>query len=491
LGLRVPSDNATLRAYLKVQMGWERELATLLSQAAADAHQHIERIRSSAGIGDQVRAAQLRQAQRAILRQQSALWKTIGESVKAAEAEAAAAVMHVAAQYDDELLSRVMGPSGRDLYARSLESTARSGVDAAKARMQGKSYIPLSEQVYKSEQWSNGVLNNTINSGLAQGLSAAEIADSVKDFINPRTPGGVKYAAQRLGRTEINNAAHATSLSKYAKTPWVTAVRWQLSGSHPRPDECNQYADVGLYPPEDVPEKPHPNCLCYVTPDTVSPEEFAKQYNSGAYDAYLDDVMREAGYSEDLIALTKSKAAPAFTGPALGSGFDKFKRISPENHQDAMTAANPKRRNRGQDYKVNCAKVVNSYELRRRGYDVVPSGKSAGENWDQFRGHWTNADGSYAKQKAARSAEEFAEKHADDPAGSRYICYIEWEGKTTSHVFSAEKLADGTFNFFDAQDYTNAKRYFKDANRKGVPSIRVDNLVLNEDVIRLGWIENP
>jgi hypothetical protein len=78
-------------------------------------------------------------------------------------------------------------------------------------------------------------------------------------------------------------------------------MRWNLSGSHPEPDECNEYAEqshmpngeAGLWLPEEVPLKPHPNCLCYVTPENVSRDQFIADFESGKYDTYVDKLMRD------------------------------------------------------------------------------------------------------------------------------------------------------------------------------------------------------
>lgn len=300
-----------LKATLKVTKEWEQEVAQMLKHAADDAAAHFNRVKDSKSVGDQIRAIQLKQAQQTILQEQAALWRQIGDSIQASQAEAAASAIAVGFQFDEELLKQIVPAADRNTMLRSMQAEARSGVEAAKARVEGASYKPLSERVYDSAAMSTGQLNRTINSGLARGLSAHEMANEVKGFINPATPGGTSYAAMRLGRTEINNAAHATSIQKYQTTPWVDKVEWHLSGSHPKPDECNDYADEQYFDPNQVPGKPHPNCLCYLTPETVSNEDFIKGFFNGSYDNYIDDAMREHGYAEELISSSKLPPTPA------------------------------------------------------------------------------------------------------------------------------------------------------------------------------------
>jgi hypothetical protein len=100
----------------------------------------------------------------------------------------------------------------------------------------------------------------------------------------------------RLGRSETLNAYHTTAVRKYQQTPWVEKVRWTLSGSHPRPDECNEFAEGGnlrngLWSPDQVPGKPHPNCLCYIEPVTMNLDAYAKKFKAGEFDDYIDQQM--------------------------------------------------------------------------------------------------------------------------------------------------------------------------------------------------------
>jgi hypothetical protein len=129
--------------------------------------------------------------------------------------------------------------------------------------------------------------------------NSRELARLVRNYIHPDTPGGVSYAAQRLARTEINNAFHTTSLRHYNEQPWVEGVKWSLSSSHPHADACDEYAtevhfrggEPGVYKPEDTPSKPHPQCFCYVSPVTMSDEAFIRAFNAGEFDAAADQLI--------------------------------------------------------------------------------------------------------------------------------------------------------------------------------------------------------
>jgi hypothetical protein len=153
-----------------------------------------------------------------------------------------------------------------------------------------KSKIPLSRRVYKSGAMASGALDRQINSALARGASAKELADGVRKSINPSTLGGVSYAAMRLARSEINNAFHVMSIENAQEVPWTDEMEWHLSKVHKKnpSDECERYAKKKTYPADKVPLKPHPQCMCYVTPKSVGWKDFKSELKSGKYDDYFE-----------------------------------------------------------------------------------------------------------------------------------------------------------------------------------------------------------
>jgi hypothetical protein len=116
----------------------------------------------------------------------------------------------------------------------------------------------------------------------------------------------------RLARTEINNAFHFTQIRYTREMPWVEGYKWNLSGSHGRPDVCNQMAEHseglgrGVYGKGGVPGKPHPMCLCFITTETIDNATFYKRYRSGAYDRYTDSVQKGGIFEEDTYTPTRN-----------------------------------------------------------------------------------------------------------------------------------------------------------------------------------------
>lgn len=186
-----------------------------------------------------------------------------------------------------QVLTQGLGPGRAGLLADSMLSSATKTFSDLRSRLLNG--IDLSPRIYRNAAYMTGKIDDVVNSGILLGKGAAEIAKDVSGFINPRAPGGIRYNAMRLGRTELNNAFHATSVQTYAQSPYVVGVQWVLSNSHGRPDECDNLAgeDFGMGPgvwrPADVPSKPHPQCFCYTVPVTPDVEKFQRDLMNGRY----------------------------------------------------------------------------------------------------------------------------------------------------------------------------------------------------------------
>lgn len=297
--------------YLRVQEAFERDLIPLLDQAYENANKVLKRLERDDRIGSQIRRSQIRRSQVAIKKELAGLWTKVGSTVVARREEAAAAAIQ--SLYDPLLPMLETAGARTSLLLQAETAFAQRNIQNAVTRVT-LSQVPLSERVYRSQRLVNGQVDRLINSHIARGTSARELAKDVRQFIRPDTPGGVKYAAQRLGRTELNNAFHGTQVLGATRNPMITAMKWNLSGSHPKPDECNDYADGGdlgdgLWSPGQVPAKPHPNCLCYCTSQVPSREEFIAQYQAGAYDGYLDDIV--AGREPPIATRAPTTVTPA------------------------------------------------------------------------------------------------------------------------------------------------------------------------------------
>lgn len=282
-----------LTNYLKLQNATDSQLRKLLRETMDEADRIIRSLEGETSISAKVRLAQTRLA-----RIQVAMWAGIEDAIKNGMTDSAIAAAEMMAAFDAGYLES-LGLS-MDAWERAQIATARRTVRTLIAR--DANNISLSTKVYRNGQRGIARVSEIINQQILLGRNAREIARAVRGLVNPSTPGGISYAAFRLGRTELNNAFHRISLDKYEETPWVETVKWNLSGSHPEPDICDNYAkkthfkngEPGQFKSGNTPSKPHPQCLCFVEPETISEDDFIRNFNRGRYDDYLDSKMKGA-----------------------------------------------------------------------------------------------------------------------------------------------------------------------------------------------------
>jgi hypothetical protein len=141
----------------------------------------------------------------------------------------------------------------------------------------------LSERIWRTagatRRQLDAFLEDAIRSGRGvlslETQGATGIARDLEIFLQPgrslrRTnkPYGIdaSYDAMRLARTEVTRA-HARAFEQAGLlNPFVAGFRVRLSGSHPKPDICDEAAAAGVFPKNAIPpeyQPPlHPHCLC-------------------------------------------------------------------------------------------------------------------------------------------------------------------------------------------------------------------------------------
>jgi hypothetical protein len=281
-------DRAPLNAYLRRQVVVDAQMRKVLRAAIKSLDAEILRLATASNIGSQVRVAQL-----TLTREMMAVWREAGDVIETGILDSAKDLAKVQSAFDKALMTR-LGATMTPQFQRSLLATAQAGLESYISRRNFNH--TLSERVYRNGQKSIKAVEGIIDQGLLSGRSAREIARMVRGYISPSTPGGMSYAAMRLGRTELNNAFHETSKRMAEDDPFVARMKWNLSRSHGRSDKCDVYAksthvatwEPGEYRPNDVPQKPHPQCLCFTTTVPIPEEEFLRNIHAGKYDHMAD-----------------------------------------------------------------------------------------------------------------------------------------------------------------------------------------------------------
>jgi hypothetical protein len=521
------------RNYARLQLQFDARLNKILERAARDIQARVARL--PLGVGGQVRQAQLRLVLAEIRNIQQVMWnQSVMDTITAGKGRA-----QIAAQDAMETLSNVLyaslPESVADTVRGGLRATALSGIERDVARVPRA----LSARVYRDFSLTSGQVEATIRSGIIQGLSARELAQSVYQYISPTTPGGASYAANRLARTEINNSFHEMQI-KGGQRPGVLACVWNLSGSHGKPDECNQFASQnadglgrGAYKPNNVPGKPHPQCLCYLTYDTMNADQFAKSLKDGKFnddlDARINANLRRLGRGEPTRPIPgapdtkridhsghdhpKTTAARQACKKRLESVFDplpevpkvpkidlpkdphpgitsKFKRTSAFEHggvedaQSIVVRANGGRSRylKGRQYQANCQQVVQAVELRKRGWDVMAKARRKDYNNFIVKDGWRYPDGKRPTigffldsfddiQKALSSYKE----------GERAWVSCKWK-TGGAHIFNVG-IEDGQIVWYDAQPANVIGRQTPDLS----PPPTVQALIDRVDATDGGW----
>lgn len=267
-----------LKLYLRGEVATIEEIVLVLRDAAAEAQRRINKLETRYGIGAQVERAQLAMVKKELHAVQQQLWLDVGRRVRGGGTRVAEAAA-LATEQVEQVLFQALGQAVPDVLLQAQQEFAKATVDTFLAR--GENGIGLSQRVYQTKQLSNGLVDRVINREILLGRSWQQLAKAVVPMIHPDTPGGASYAAKRLARTELNNAFHTTNKKLAAENPWVTGQKWNRSRSHPKRDKCDDLAEghssgqkPGVYTIGNVPDKPHPQCLCYLTEEVVSEDDF-------------------------------------------------------------------------------------------------------------------------------------------------------------------------------------------------------------------------
>jgi hypothetical protein len=283
-----------LNRYLTVQSKHDAKTRTALIQAAQDASDEIEKLANKPNFSNGVRTAQLRIVMKIVSGVLGEFWKRQIPQITIGHKQSSLAAVSAFTETDRDYLVKAFRASGDvSSFIRGQEIQAQISVAHLVDRLE-KTNHPLSTRVYRTKRLANTWVQREINSAIVRNAGAKEIAAKVRKSIRPNTPGGVSYAALRLGRTELNNAFHATSVALAQDRPWVQGMVWHLSQTHESSEDnsvveiCDRYADQ-LFEVNNVPAKPHPQCRCFVTPQVEPLDIFTRNLTAGYYNDWISN----------------------------------------------------------------------------------------------------------------------------------------------------------------------------------------------------------
>jgi hypothetical protein len=253
-------------------------------------------------------------------------------------------------QMEDTMQKAGAGFSGTTMQW-GFAAVNEKAVEAYWARAKGG--LTLSDRIWNVSQNARDSMARVLSEAVAMGRDPVAVARDLRQYINygaetlaaqyPNMmqrmkgrgiPRDLSYEGLRLARTEMSSAfMEGTYAAGYAN-PFYTGVRWLLSSSHPRPDECDDLAEqdtdhlgAGCYAPGNEPQQPHPSCLCTVAPMVDSSDEAVertKRWIAGepdeALDKWYDDVYM--GGEEAVSADAKQTKAEAAGGLSVKDELD-------------------------------------------------------------------------------------------------------------------------------------------------------------------------
>ncbi len=203
-----------------------------------------------------------------------------------------------------------VGKTYKTLQRRNL--THITGVieqDIGKGLAEGKSWRELRSDLTKSmllesdtpEQLRDEIRSKRIINMKDFGTMDTASSAAIKSLMND---------ADRIARTEINNAYTEADRAGAERSPVVKGIKWRVSGRHAglpsSPDICDVYAEAddhglgaGVYFAETLPARPHPYCGCLQEYILREPEDWDKpkpEPNAPRElsESYIEDILGKA-----------------------------------------------------------------------------------------------------------------------------------------------------------------------------------------------------
>lgn len=367
-----------------------------------------------------------------------------------------------------------------------------------------------------------------------------------------------KMNALRLTATSTNMSYRTADYERWSKQDFILGIEIHRSANNRGPCKiCD--AMVGKYPKTFKFIGFHPFCICFATPITMEPDNFADfllndtvpqeqvitdipktakdfvdENKNGVQSAfwYKDNFSKEGDLQRERtpqpttpevikVSRTKRIKTDAEKNDIQKRWDDRFVRnfnqskieqkIGIKRGEDmTFEEANELRGNigygEGREFSVNCQSCVVANELRRRGYDVtaLPNLKKEGNIPYELSGktNWAwidpetmqtpekkQAGGQYVSGldiKSKTLTQLNKELNELTKEAGRYHIDFMWKDGKGGHIITVDRLKNGSIRIYDPQigRLGDWKVISKDISLKyGVNVLRVDNLLVNTDII--------
>ena len=448
--------------------------------------------------------------------------------------------------------------------------------------------LRLSDRVWNITQQTKSQLEFYLDSGVVAGRNSNGISSDIRQILqNPQKrfrrirnekgelvlsqpmkdyhPGQGVYRsayknALRTSATTTNTAYRSADYERWSKQDFILGIEIHRSANNRGPCKiCD--AMVGKYPKTFKFTGFHPFCICFATPITMEPENFADfllndtvpkeqvitDIPQGAKDFVIEnkDGLQSAFWYKDNFTNDGGLQREIFSQPITNEVIkvSRPKRIKTDAEKNdiqkrweerfarnfnqtkieqkigikrgkemTFEEANELQGNinfsKSHEYGVNCQSCVVANELRRRGYDVtalpnlqkagnIPYELSSKTNWAWIDPETMatpvkkRAGGVYdvtrtgaLKSKNISALTKEIIELVKEPG--RYHIDFSWKSGNSGHIITLENLVNGKIVLYDPQNgkivnWADISKRIK--LQYGVNVLRVDNLLVNTDII--------
>ena len=446
----------------------------------------------------------------------------------------------------------------------------------------------LSDRVWNITQQTKSQLEFYLDSGVVAGRNSNGISSDIRQILqNPQKrfrrirnekgelvlsqpmkdyhPGQGVYRsayknALRTSATTTNTAYRSADYERWSKQDFILGIEIQRSASNRRTRKiCD--AMIGKYPKTFKFTGFHPFCICFATPITMEPEDFADfllndtvpkeqvitDIPQGAKDFvienkdglqsafwYKDNFTNDGGLQREIVSQPITNEVIKVSRPKriktdaekndiqkrweerFARNFNQtkieqkigIKRGKEMTFEEANELQGNINFSKSHEYGVNCQSCVVANELRRRGYDVtalpnlqkagnIPYELSSKTNWAWIDPETMatpvkkRAGGVYdvtrtgaLKSKNISALTKEIIELVKEPG--RYHIDFSWKSGNSGHIITLEKLVNGKIVLYDPQNgkivnWADISKRIK--LQYGVNVLRVDNLLVNTDII--------
>ena len=448
--------------------------------------------------------------------------------------------------------------------------------------------LKLSDRVWNITQQTKSQLEFYLDSGVVAGRNSNGISSDIRQILqNPQKrfrrirnekgelvlsqpmkdyhPGQGVYRsayknALRTSATTTNTAYRSSDYERWSKQDFILGIEVHRSANNRGPCKiCD--AMVGKYPKTFKFTGFHPFCICFATPITMEPEDFAdfllndtvpqeqvitdipqrakdfvRENKDGLQSAfwYKDNFTNDGGLQREIVSQPITNEVIKVSRPKriktdaekndiqkrweerFARNFNQtkieqkigIKRGKEMTFEEANELQGNINFSKSHEYGVNCQSCVVANELRRRGYDVtalpnlqkagnIPYELSSKTNWAWIDPETMatpvkkRAGGVYdvtrtgaLKSKNISALTKEIIELVKEPG--RYHIDFSWKSGNSGHIITLEKLVNGKIVLYDPQNgkivnWADISKRIK--LQYGVNVLRVDNLLVNTDII--------